>query len=115
MYRNKYNEDAESDTYIPDYPDLSGDCSESDISSVSIGFKEFVLSIIFKKTPGGERWYVHRMDLTYSTSNPSFLHIDRPGLNVSIYIILYILYNQTAHTNEDMLYTILTKTLFIIY
>lgn len=33
---------------------------------------------------GGERWYVNNVELTYSTSNSLFEHIDRPNLNVKL-------------------------------
>lgn len=40
--------------------------------------------MLFKKSPGGERWYVSTIDLTYSSSNPLLKQIDRPNLQVSV-------------------------------
>lgn len=71
-----------ANTFLPDNVDLSGDCTEADISSVTLGFKGFVLFMEFKKTPGGERWYVSNIELTYSSSNPLLKLVDRPGLQV---------------------------------
>ena len=36
------------------------------------------------QTPGGERWSINNVELEYSSSNPIFKHIDRPGLNVKL-------------------------------
>lgn len=83
QYRDKYGEDKEADTFMPDQMDISGECWE-DESKVSLGWKGFVLNIYFSKTPGGERWYVNSVDLYYSSSNKIFEHIDRPGLDVKL-------------------------------
>ncbi|KAG4077392.1 hypothetical protein HA402_009793 [Bradysia odoriphaga] len=82
-YRDKLGEDKELDIYLPDYPELWGTC-EDDQSSISLKTKDFVLEIDFKKTPGGERWYVSYVEVSYSSSNPKFEHIDRPGLKVKL-------------------------------
>ncbi|XP_038113699.1 uncharacterized protein LOC6040526 isoform X2 [Culex quinquefasciatus] len=83
QYRDKYGEDKEADTFMPDQMDISGECWE-DESKVSLGWKGFILNIYFSKTPGGERWYVNSVDLYYSSSNKIFEHIDRPGLDVKL-------------------------------
>lgn len=67
---------------MPDHPDLYGDCSEEDYSQIVLKFKGFTLTMEFKKTPGGERWYMSFVQLEYSSSNTLFEHIDRPGLDV---------------------------------
>lgn len=87
QYRDKLNEDKEADVFLPDDPELHGDCTESDVSSITVRFKGFTLWMEFKKTPGGERWYVNGVDLAYSSSNQIFEHIDRPGLDVSVYVV----------------------------
>lgn len=81
QYRDKLGDDREGDIFLPDYPELSGDCQE-DQSSITLKAKGFVLEMDFKKTPGGERWYVSNVELAYSSSNSLFEHIDRPGLEV---------------------------------
>lgn len=83
QYRNKLKEDAEADIYLPDELDIKGDCTEEDSGNIILSFKGFVLGMYFKKTPGGERWYISSMELSYSSSNSKFEHIDRPGLDVS--------------------------------
>lgn len=88
QYRDKLNEDKEADVFLPDSPELWGDCTESDVSSITIRFKGFTLWMEFKKTPGGERWYLNGADLAYSSSNKIFEHIDRPGLDVSVCLCL---------------------------
>lgn len=81
-YRTITNEDVVANTFLPDDPELTGDCTEEDISSITLGFKGFKLFMEFKKTPGGERWYVSNIELTYSSSNPILKLVDRPGLQV---------------------------------
>lgn len=84
QYRDKLNEDKEADVYLPDNPGLTGVCDNSDESTVTLSFRGFVLTMYFTKTPGGERWYVNQIELSYSSSNPLFEHIDRPNLNVKL-------------------------------
>lgn len=81
-YRTILNEDIVANTFLPDDVDLSGDCSEEDISSMTMKFKGFTIYMVFKKTPGGERWYVSNVELSYLSSNPLLKQIDRPGLQV---------------------------------
>ncbi|ALC44433.1 CG32225 [Drosophila busckii] len=83
-YRNKLNEDVEADLYMPDSPQLSGECVESNLEILTMNFKGFKLSMTFKKSSGGEGWYINLFELTYSSSNPLFEHPDRPSLNVRL-------------------------------
>lgn len=85
-YRSISGEDITANTFLPDDIDLSGDCSEEDISSVTMKFKGFRLYMVFKKTPGGERWYVSNIELTYSSSNPLLEQADRPNLEVNKFL-----------------------------
>lgn len=81
-YRTNQHEDVTANTFLPDDVDLSGDCSDEDVSSFTMKFKGFTLYMMFKKTPGGERWYVSDVELSYLSSNPLLQQIDRPGLQV---------------------------------
>lgn len=81
-YRTKSHEDVTANTFLPDDVELSGDCSEEDISSFTMKFKGFTLFMVFKKTPGGERWYVSNVELSYSSDNPLLKQVDREGLQV---------------------------------
>lgn len=87
-YRTVTGEDVVANTFLPDDVDLSGDCSDEDISNMVMKFKGFVLFMEFKKTPGGERWYVSNVELTYSSSNPLLKQVDRPNLQVNCYCFL---------------------------
>lgn len=82
-YRTVLGEDVTASLFLPDDVDISGDCSEEDIENLTMKFKGFTLYMVFKKTPGGERWYVSTIDLSYSSSNPLLKQIDRPNLQVS--------------------------------
>lgn len=83
-YQNNLHENVRASIFLPDYPDIKGDCTDEDISSITLSFMEFKLLMVFKKTPGGERWYVSNIELTYSSSNGILMHVDRPNLNVSM-------------------------------
>lgn len=83
-YRTSTGEDVVANTFMPDETDLSGDCSDDNVQSLTMIFKGFTLFMLFKKTPGGERWYVSTIDLAYSSSNPLLKQIDRPNLEVSV-------------------------------
>ncbi|XP_023037054.1 lysosome-associated membrane glycoprotein 5 [Drosophila willistoni] len=83
-YRNKLGEDVEADLYMPDTPQLSGECVESNMEILTMDFRGFRLSMTFKKSSGGEGWYINLFELTYSSSNSLFEHPDRPGLNVKL-------------------------------
>lgn len=82
-YRTSSGEDVTANTFLPDETELSGDCSDENTEGLTMSFKGFTLFMLFKKTPGGERWYVSTIDLTYSSSNPLLKQIDRPNLQVS--------------------------------
>lgn len=88
-YRTSTGEDVVANTFMPDEPELSGDCSDDNEQSLTMTFKGFTLFMLFKKTPGGERWYVNTIDLAYSSSNPLLKQIDRPNLQVSVACLLY--------------------------
>ncbi|KAJ6635169.1 Lysosome-associated membrane glycoprotein 5 [Pseudolycoriella hygida] len=82
-YRDTFGADRELNVYLPDHPQLSGTC-EDDQSSITLKAYDIVVEIDFKKTPGGERWYISYVEVSYSSSNPKFEHIDRPGLKVKL-------------------------------
>ncbi|XP_036326313.1 lysosome-associated membrane glycoprotein 5-like [Rhagoletis pomonella] len=83
-YRNKLNEDVEADLYLPDDPKLSGECVESNYETLRLEFKGFVLTMTFRKSSGGEGWYINLFELTYSSSNSLFEHPDRANLDVKL-------------------------------
>lgn len=87
-YRSVTGEDITANTFLPDDVNLSGDCSDEDISSLTMSFKGFTIFMVFKKTPGGERWYISNIELTYSSSNPLLKQVDRPNLQVNIFLTL---------------------------
>ncbi|XP_039966626.1 lysosome-associated membrane glycoprotein 5 [Bactrocera tryoni] len=83
-YRNKLNEDVEADLYLPDDPKLTGECVESNMEILRLDFKGFALTMTFRKSSGGEGWYINQFELTYSSSNALFEHPDRPNLDVKL-------------------------------
>lgn len=84
QYHGAIERNLEADIYLPDYPELSGTCDNSDDSSITLKFSGFVLTINFQKSPGGERWFINKIELSYSSSNAIFEHIDRRNLDVKL-------------------------------
>lgn len=67
--------------------------------------------MLFKKTPGGERWYVSTIDLSYSSSNPLLKQIDRPNLQVSFYswfpaFLVSCYWNEKKKTTQNRIFHI---------
>lgn len=69
--------------YLPDQVDIKGNCGE-DESSMIVTYEGFKVTLWFAKTPGRERWYLRNSEVRYSTSNPKFEHINRPGVDVRL-------------------------------
>ncbi|XP_026477469.1 uncharacterized protein LOC113383417 [Ctenocephalides felis] len=84
QYRDKLGEDKEADSFVPDNAKVTGDCKYEDTASMTISWKGFNLAFGFAKTPGGERWYVNKVDLSYSTSNKLFEHVDKPRVDLDL-------------------------------
>lgn len=99
-YRTASGEDVTANTFLPDDVELDGDCSEEDIEHLRMSFKGFTLYMLFKKTPGGERWYVSTIDLTYSSSNPLLKQIDRPNLQVSFVLHFYFILSHLLYFTQ---------------
>ncbi|XKL66399.1 hypothetical protein PGB90_009819 [Kerria lacca] len=70
------------DCFVPVGLSLSGDCSNSDKSSMLLKWKSFKLNFDFTKTPGGERWFVNGIQLNFDTKDPIFKQINHPNTAV---------------------------------
>lgn len=68
---------------MPDQVDIKGNCGE-DESSMIVTYEGFKVTLWFAKTPGRERWYLRNSEVRYSSSNPKFEHINRPGVDVRL-------------------------------
>lgn len=101
-YRTSSGEDVTANTFLPDETELSGDCSDENVEGLTMSFKGFTLFMLFKKTPGGERWYVSTIDLTYSSSNPLLKQIDRPNLQVSELFSFFFLNFKYNFSTESL-------------
>ncbi|XP_012055816.1 PREDICTED: uncharacterized protein LOC105618895 [Atta cephalotes] len=86
-YRTKLGEDQEADIYVPDDATVTGNCDNENTVTMSLKWKAFVLSWSFAKTPGGERWYVEKIELTYNSSDKHFEHIAQPNLATSRHLL----------------------------
>ncbi|XP_054005706.1 uncharacterized protein LOC128890832 isoform X2 [Hylaeus anthracinus] len=83
-YRTKLGEDRESSIYVPDNAIVTGNCNSETTVTMSLKWDAFVLSWSFAKTPGGERWYVEKIELTYNSSDRHFEHIDEPNRTIRL-------------------------------
>ncbi|XP_012282264.1 uncharacterized protein LOC105700712 [Orussus abietinus] len=84
MYRTKLGIDEKVDIYVPDEATVTGNCDSENTVTMSLKWKAFVLSWSFSKTPGGERWYVDKIELTYNSSERHFEHIDQPNKTIRL-------------------------------
>ncbi|CAG4975245.1 lysosome-associated membrane glycoprotein 5 [Colias croceus] len=83
-YMTKLNERADANTFVPNNANVAGSCKEADIETLVLSFKEFALEWTFAKTPGGERWYVDSIRLTYNSSARILEHAAKQGRRVSL-------------------------------
>ncbi|XP_050680403.1 uncharacterized protein LOC126976194 [Leptidea sinapis] len=83
-YMTKLNERADANTFVPNNANVGGTCKEGDVESLVLSFKEFALEWTFAKTPGGERWYVDSIRLTYNSSARILEHAAKQGRRVSL-------------------------------
>ncbi|XP_076178164.1 lysosome-associated membrane glycoprotein 5 [Ptiloglossa arizonensis] len=77
QYRTKLGEEQEKSIYVPSDATVTGNCDNENTVTMSLKWETFLLSWSFAKTPGGERWYVEKIELIYSSNDPHFEHIDQ--------------------------------------
>ncbi|XP_046144515.1 uncharacterized protein LOC114879091 isoform X1 [Osmia bicornis bicornis] len=83
-YKTTLGEDQEASIYVPNDATVTGNCDNENTVTMSLKWKAFVLSWSFAKTPGGERWYVEKIELTYNSSDRHFEHIDQPHKTIRL-------------------------------
>ncbi|KAI5633833.1 lysosome-associated membrane glycoprotein (Lamp) domain-containing protein [Phthorimaea operculella] len=83
-YITKLNERADANTFVPNNANVAGVCKEGDAETLTLTFKEFALEFNFAKTPGGERWYVDQIKLTYNSSARILEHAAKQGRRVTL-------------------------------
>ncbi|EFN83677.1 Uncharacterized protein C20orf103 [Harpegnathos saltator] len=83
-YRTIRGDDQEADIYVPEDATVTGNCDNENTVTMSLKWKAFVLSWSFAKTPGGERWYVEKIELTYNSSEKHFEHIEQPNKTIRL-------------------------------
>ncbi|XP_063236610.1 lysosome-associated membrane glycoprotein 3 isoform X2 [Bacillus rossius redtenbacheri] len=77
-YKTTVDEERETDRFIPEEVATSGTCDE-DSATLVLQWGSYKLLWDFFKTPGGEKWYVDRIELTFNTSEKIFEHTKIPG------------------------------------
>ncbi|XP_015599678.1 uncharacterized protein LOC107269857 [Cephus cinctus] len=83
-YRNKLGEEKDAPIYVPDDAIVSGHCDNENTATMSLRWNAFVLFWSFAKTPGNERWYVDKIELTYNSSDRHFEHVDEPKKTIRL-------------------------------
>ncbi|XP_073988447.1 lysosome-associated membrane glycoprotein 5 [Rhodnius prolixus] len=78
-YVTKLDEVLEVDSFVPASATVKGDCKDEDKETLILKWKSFVLMMYFSKTPGGERWFVSKMELKFDSADQFFAHIKNPG------------------------------------
>ncbi|KAL4706131.1 hypothetical protein ACJJTC_012930 [Scirpophaga incertulas] len=75
---------TDANTFVPNNANVAGTCKEGDAETLVLSFKEFSLELSFAKTPGGERWYVDSIRLTYNSSARILEHAAKQGRKVTL-------------------------------
>ncbi|XP_059480643.1 lysosome-associated membrane glycoprotein 5 [Neocloeon triangulifer] len=83
-YVDKIKEKTETDVYLPNEVTVSGHCHLEDSSLLTMRWKSYILNWFFMKTPGGERWYLDRLEVKFNTSEKKFEHYPKPGRAVRL-------------------------------
>ncbi|KAI4475268.1 hypothetical protein M0804_014409 [Polistes exclamans] len=83
-YRTTFGTDRVASLFVPDDATVTGNCDNENTVTMSLKWDAFVLFWSFAKTPGGERWYVEKIELTYNSSDRHFEHVDQPHKTVRL-------------------------------
>lgn len=83
-YRTKVGEEREADIYVPNDATVTGNCANDNSATMSLKWKAFVLFWSFARSPGGEGWYVDKIELTYNSSDRHFELIDQPNKTIRL-------------------------------
>ncbi|XP_046400153.1 uncharacterized protein LOC124166604 isoform X2 [Ischnura elegans] len=78
-FKTMSGEERDKDIFVPEQAKISGECISEDQAKMSLSWKSYVLAWYFMKTPGGERWYVEKIDLSFHTDEKAFEHYPFPG------------------------------------
>ncbi|KAL4127178.1 hypothetical protein QTP88_011375 [Uroleucon formosanum] len=74
-FKTKLGSEDQTDLYVPDDAEVTGDCSNEDDATLILKWKNFVFTWYFTKTLGGERWFVKALELEINTGDKHFDHI----------------------------------------
>ncbi|XP_071449506.1 lysosome-associated membrane glycoprotein 5-like [Hetaerina americana] len=83
-FKTMSGEERDKDIFLPETAKVSGECISEDQARMLLHWKSYVLAWYFAKTPGGERWYVEKIDLSFDTSENIFEHYAYPGRMVRL-------------------------------
>lgn len=84
QFMTKSGEQREGDIFVPETASVSGECTSEDQAEMLLQWKTYTLAWYFAKTPGGERWYVEKIDLSFNTDDKLFEHIINSGRTVRL-------------------------------
>ncbi|KAK6623358.1 hypothetical protein RUM43_009210 [Polyplax serrata] len=63
-YDTTLGEKREKPIYLPEVFETRGNCERPDDAYINVIWEGYKWSVYFSKTPGGEHWYVSKMELT---------------------------------------------------
>lgn len=65
-----HNLEEQADSFVPEQALVEGDCKNEDYSYMRLSWTGYSLIISFSKSPGGELWYIDKVELTVSPDLP---------------------------------------------
>ncbi|KAL0273467.1 UNVERIFIED_CONTAM: hypothetical protein PYX00_006122 [Menopon gallinae] len=79
-YETNIGEIRDKPLYLPEVYEATGNCDKPDEAYINVSWEGFNWIVYFSKTPGGEHWYVSKMEMILDTAAAAkvFEHIKRP-------------------------------------
>ncbi|XP_054284326.1 lysosome-associated membrane glycoprotein 5-like [Macrosteles quadrilineatus] len=82
-YTTRLKEEIVKDIYVPETAETDGTCLE-DEARLELKWPDFNLKWYFEKTPGGERWFVDKIELWFDAGSSRLEHIKNPDQKLTL-------------------------------
>ncbi|KAF4531874.1 hypothetical protein B566_EDAN000903 [Ephemera danica] len=84
-YLETAGDKTEQDVYLPEDATVSGSCTQQETSFLSMRWSHsFALNWHFAQTPGGDHWYIEKMEVKFNTSEKKFQHFPKKGKSMKL-------------------------------
>ncbi|XP_044753159.1 uncharacterized protein LOC123312752 [Coccinella septempunctata] len=80
-----HNLEEQADSFIPEKALVEGNCKNEDSSYIRLSWTGYSLIISFAKSPGGELWYIDKVELTVSPDLPQLKGVKIHGNAIKLY------------------------------